>query len=70
MYGIWRLRSPLRFLLVLYPLAMGLALVYYAEHYVVDLLAGWLLAGLVMVGCGLWERRHPPVSAPRTAPRG
>jgi len=61
-YGIWRLRSPLRFLLVLYPFAMGLALVYYAEHYVVDLLAGWVLAALVMVGCGLWERRRGAVS--------
>jgi membrane-associated phospholipid phosphatase len=58
MYGIWRLRSSLRFLLALYPLAMGFALVYYAEHYVVDLLAGWLLAAAVMVGCGLWERRR------------
>jgi membrane-associated phospholipid phosphatase len=58
MYGLWRLRSPLRFLLALYPLAMGFALVYYAEHYVVDLLAGWLLAAAVMVGCGLWERRR------------
>ena len=58
MYGIWRLRTPLRFLLVLYPLAMSTALVYYAEHYVVDVLAGGLLAGVVMVGCGLWERRR------------
>lgn len=58
MYGIWRLRSPLRWLLALYPLAMGLALVYYSEHYVIDLLAGWLLAAAVMVGCGLWERRR------------
>ena len=40
MYGIWRLRSPLRWLLVLYPLAMSFALVYFAEHYVVDILAG------------------------------
>ena len=50
MYGIWRLRSPLRWLLVLYPLAMSLALVYFAEHYVVDILAGAVLAAVVMVG--------------------
>jgi hypothetical protein len=58
MHGIWRLRSPLRFLLPLYPLAMSFALVYYAEHYVVDILAGAVLAALVMVGCGMWERRR------------
>ena len=45
MYGIWRLRTPLRWLLALYPLAMCVALVYYAEHYVVDVLAGAVLAG-------------------------
>lgn len=58
MYGIWRLRSPLRWLLLLYPLSMSVALVYYAEHYVVDVLAGAALAGLVMLGCGWWERRR------------
>lgn len=58
MYGIWRLRTPLRWLLVLYPAAMCLALVYYAEHYVVDVLAGALLAGLVMLGCAWWDRRR------------
>ena len=58
MYGIWRLRTPLRWLLVLYPIAMSTALVYYGEHYVVDVLAGALLAAIVMVGCGLWERRR------------
>jgi membrane-associated phospholipid phosphatase len=58
MYGIWRLRSPLRWLLVAYPLSMCVALVYYAEHYVVDVLAGAALAGLVMLGCGWWERRR------------
>ena len=58
MYGIWRLRTPLRWLLVLYPIAMSTALVYYGEHYVVDVLAGGFLAAVVMVACGLWERRR------------
>ena len=31
------------------------ALVYYGEHYVVDVLAGALLAVLVLVGCKVWE---------------
>lgn len=56
-YGIWRLRSAWRFLLALYPLAMGTALVYSAEHYVIDVLAGWLLALTVMFGCWAWEQK-------------
>ena len=43
---------------MLYPLAMSTALVYYAEHYVIDVLAGALLAMVVLVGCQLWERRR------------
>jgi hypothetical protein len=62
LYGISRLRSAWRWLLLVYPLMMGFALVYYAEHYVLDILAGWLLAGVVMIGCGWWERRHPPAT--------
>jgi membrane-associated phospholipid phosphatase len=46
-YGIWKLRSPLRWLLLLYPAAMSLALVYFAEHYVLDVLVGGLVAMLV-----------------------
>jgi membrane-associated phospholipid phosphatase len=41
---------------VLYPLAMGTALVYDGEHYVVDVLAGFTLTAVVMGGCALWER--------------
>lgn len=54
-YGIQRLRSPWRWLLALYPLAMSTALVYYAEHYVIDVLAGAVLAVVVLVGCQRWE---------------
>lgn len=52
---IWRLRSPWRWLVLLYPLVMSLALTYFAEHYVIDALAGAVLAGVVMVGCARWE---------------
>jgi len=41
----------------LYPLTMCIALVYFAEHYVVDLLAGALLAAGVHHVLGRWERR-------------
>jgi len=58
MYGMWRLRTKWRFLLPLYPIAMSTALVYSAEHYVVDVLAGGLLAGVVMLGCWAWESRR------------
>lgn len=58
LYGISRLRTPYRWLLLLYPLAMALALTYFAEHYVVDAIAGCALAGLVMVVVGRWERRR------------
>jgi hypothetical protein len=55
---ITRLHSPWRWLVLLYPVAMSLALVYFAEHYVVDAIAGALLALLVMVCVGRWERRR------------
>jgi hypothetical protein len=41
---LWRWAGRLRALLALYPLAMAFALVYMAEHYVVDILLGWVYA--------------------------
>jgi membrane-associated phospholipid phosphatase len=46
-----------RMLLTLYPVAMGITLVYTGEHYVVDVLAGCLAAGAVVVGWRLVARR-------------
>ncbi len=60
-YGVHRLRSAWRWLLVLYPVSMSTALVYYAEHYVVDILAGVLLAWLVLAGASAWERSRRAV---------
>jgi membrane-associated phospholipid phosphatase len=77
LYGIARLRSAWRWLLLVYPALMAVALVYYGEHYFIDLLAGWVLAAVVMLGCGWWERRRPDLTeatptqagAPTTSPR-
>jgi PAP2 superfamily protein len=63
-YGIQRLHSRWRWLLALYPLAMCTTLVYYAEHYVVDVLAGAALAGIVLLACQLWENGRDRAVAP------
>ena len=64
-YGITLSRRRARWLLLLYPLAMGFALVYFAEHYVIDILAGYAAAGLVLWGCAAWERwRRQPGALP------
>ncbi|MRJ78065.1 phosphatase PAP2 family protein [Aeromicrobium sp. SMF47] len=68
LYGIARLRSAWRWILLVYPVLMGIALVYYAEHYVIDILAGWALAGLVMIGCAVWESRRSGGGAPLRQP--
>jgi len=56
---LWsRVRWWWRTLLVAYPLLMAFTLVYGGEHYVSDILLGWVYAGLVMLGWGWWERRR------------
>jgi membrane-associated phospholipid phosphatase len=53
------LRPRWRWLLALYPLAMAFTLVYAAEHYVIDIIMGWLYAVVVVVaGNWLWDRRR------------
>jgi hypothetical protein len=65
LWAISRLRSPWRWLLLGYPVAMGLALCYFGEHYVIDEIAGVLLAGLVMLVWRRHDRRSSPMSAER-----
>lgn len=65
-YAVQKMRSPWRWMLLLYPLAMCVTLVYSGEHYVVDVLAGGALAGVVLAGSSWWERRHPPRPATST----
>jgi membrane-associated phospholipid phosphatase len=69
-YGIQRLRSRWRWLLAAYPLLMCTTLVYYAEHYVIDVLAGALLAVVVLVGCQLWESSRDRVTPRSASPTG
>jgi hypothetical protein len=57
-FAMSKLRSRWRLLFVLYPLAMGLTLVYQGEHYVVDLIAGCGYAVVVHFGLAALERRH------------
>lgn len=44
-------------LLAVYPLLMGVSLVISGEHYVIDVLLGYLYAAAVMVGWAWWDRR-------------
>jgi hypothetical protein len=59
-YAITRLRTPWRYLLMLYPFAMSLVLVYSAEHYLIDAVMGAVIAALAMVVGSWWDRRRPP----------
>jgi membrane-associated phospholipid phosphatase len=58
MYAVQRLHTRWRFVLLAYPVLMSIALVYFAEHYVIDIVAGALLAFLVLVAASAWERRR------------
>jgi membrane-associated phospholipid phosphatase len=55
--ALWRYDRRLGLVGVLYALAMGWALVYLGEHYLVDVLAGWALAAAVIVSLDLVLRR-------------
>jgi membrane-associated phospholipid phosphatase len=48
-------RTWTRALLAMFPIAMALSLVYFAEHYVIDILAGWLY---VVAAFWFWGRRE------------
>ena len=53
-----KLTSRWRYLLSLYPVAMGLTLVYTGEHYVVDLIAGVVYAVAAHLAVRWWEGRR------------
>jgi len=60
LFVIQATRSRWRWLMVGYPVIMGLALVYTAEHYVIDVVLGVVYALIVDRLCTMWETRHPP----------
>ncbi len=45
-------------LLVVYPVLMGFSLVFGGEHYVSDILLGWLYVAAVMFGWNRWDRHR------------
>jgi membrane-associated phospholipid phosphatase len=51
-----------RLALLSYPLAMGLTLVYLAEHWVIDLIAGWCCTGVAFGVWALIDRRRASAS--------
>lgn len=62
---IVRFQHPWRWIVLLYPVSMMFSLVYFAEHYVIDEIAGGLLVAVVMLGWAWWDRRSG--AAVRTA---
>lgn len=69
LFFILRIRQTWTLLLLLYPLAMGWVLVYFSEHYVIDIFAGWAVTVVAFVAVAYlerwWRRRkHPPQPSP------
>jgi membrane-associated phospholipid phosphatase len=64
---LWRIVPRfVRPVLAVYPLAMGFALVYAGEHYVVDCIAGWVYATITFVAVNYvfdWRERRVPAPA-------
>ena len=59
-------------LMLLFPLAMAWTLVYAGEHYVIDIIFGWLYVVVVMMAWTAWENRRsplPPPSRPSALPQ-
>jgi hypothetical protein len=51
-------RRRWRPVLALYPLVMGFTLVFGGDHFVLDVLLGWAVVALVMVGARRFERHR------------
>ena len=70
----WKSAGRWRWLLALYPMAMAMTLVYTGEHFVIDIILGWLYATVVFVVGNRWfdayeERRAARARPPSTSLR-
>src|SRR5690606_22222481 len=67
--ALWQvMRSRvLRVPLALFPVAMGLTLVYSGEHYAVDVLLGWAYVAAIALGLWLWDEWSGTVEQPSPA---
>jgi hypothetical protein len=61
-YAVTHLRGWWRWLLLLYPVAMSLTLIYSGEHYLVDAIMGGVAAALAMLIGAWWDRWRPPAT--------
>ncbi|GAA2116897.1 phosphatase PAP2 family protein [Nocardioides bigeumensis] len=65
-----RIRSPWRSAVFVYPTLMSLMLVYFGEHYVIDIVAGGLLAAVVHRLCAKLDARTDAKAARLATKRG
>lgn len=63
---IWRLRPRWGWTTLIYPLAMGTAVIYTGDHYLIDVLVGWVLA--VTVFLLVWGRDAGTTATPVRLP--
>ncbi|MDQ6874089.1 MAG: phosphatase PAP2 family protein [Actinomycetota bacterium] len=72
LFFILRIRKLWTLLLLLYPLAMAWTLIYFSEHYLIDILVGWALSLVVFALVGpaerWWVHRHRPGGDPAADP--
>jgi PAP2 superfamily len=55
-----------RILIAVYPVAMALTLIYGGEHYVIDVLLGWVYVGLVLLASIAWQTWRSTVADHRS----
>ena len=60
-------RTWVRVVLVSYALSMAMVLVYGGEHYVTDVLLGWLYAAITVLAVNAWHRRYRAAPVPSPA---